>query len=92
LLKLAEPHRKCAPGRPPGYDWGSVGEFVGELLDYHGDFRRDDPRWNCMARLKDAVLDKMVEMYGDEPAESTVKKRIGPMVDEWRQRKADKSA
>jgi hypothetical protein len=80
----------AAKGAKPKYDWPDVEDKVCQLMDKEGDFRPWDSEWKCQAELEHAVA-KYLKRRHLHPAESTIRKRLGPMIDRWRQRqlKAD---
>jgi hypothetical protein len=72
-------------GATPKFDWPEVEQFVFQKMDEEGDFREWDTEWKCQADLERAVSDYVASKYGASPAESTIRSRIGPMLDHWRQ-------
>ena len=64
-----------------------VDEEVSKLMDFHGPFSDDDPKWNAQARLEEAIRDK----FGLEAeAESTIRNMITEPLKAWLAREAEK--
>jgi hypothetical protein len=82
LLKADLAPRKGKGGRKPVMDQNAVAAEVERLMDYHGEFRADDPEWNAEARLKEAIRKK----FG-EAADSTIESYIKAPLAKWRQSK-----
>ena len=70
-------------GAKPKYDWGWIEDQVFKLMDYHGDFSHDDPKWNARACLERSIAERYIEKFGREPSASQLKQKIGPMVEKW---------
>jgi hypothetical protein len=58
---------------------------VRKRLTEEGDFRSWDveSEWTCQADLEREVMKYM----GEAPAESTIRSRIAPMIERWRETK-----
>jgi hypothetical protein len=80
LLEPARERRQLKPGTKPKFDWAAVKQKTFELMGYHGDFSDDDPEWNALARLEEAIRKEM----NIEPAESTLRTKVKQYYDEWR--------
>jgi hypothetical protein len=79
--------RKRKVGRKPQYDWDDAELFVCRELDSRGDFDDADQveNWSCQADLERSVADYFSNrMNGRAPAISSIREKIGPMVDAWR--------
>jgi hypothetical protein len=71
--------RQLKPGTKPKFDWAAVKQKTFELMEYHGNFLNDDPKWNALARLEEAIREQM----NIEPAESTLRTKAKEYYDEW---------
>jgi hypothetical protein len=74
-------------GRPPAYDWsGAIQKFAEKLMDYHGEFSQDDPKWNAQARLEEAITNEF------SPEKSAVRDWLknSNFLINWRKAKAGK--
>jgi hypothetical protein len=75
-------------GRAPVYDWGDVELFVRETLDAKGDFDEANQAygWTCQADLERLVVAYIADRHPDhrEPAISTVRANLTPMIKRWR--------
>jgi hypothetical protein len=80
------PQPKGKGGRPRRFDPAAVAAEVQRLMDYHGEFRPDDPEWDAQARLTDAVRSK----FG-EAADSTIEDYIKEPLAKWRDSKRPKT-
>jgi hypothetical protein len=68
-------------GAPQRFNREEIKAVVVRLMDRHGDFAPSKPGWNAQARLEYKVL----EAFGDrEPAISTLRPILRPILDEWR--------
>ena len=79
-----EPNSKPAAsrgGRKPVYDWPKIRKAVFELMDHHGEFSPDDPKWNAQARLEEVLSDRF------EVAISTLRERLPKFLEDWRNAK-----
>jgi hypothetical protein len=82
---------KGKPGARPKWDWDDIELFVCKKLDTHGDF--SDPKFAVQGWQSFSDLYSHVRRYveglvsggpGSAPSDSTLKKRIPPMVNKWR--------
>jgi hypothetical protein len=83
----ANPETRKRKGRKPQYDWEDVELFVKSQLDARGDFDDSDQvaDWRCQADLERSVADYFSKRGNERvPAVSSVREKIGPMVDRWR--------
>jgi hypothetical protein len=74
-------------GRPPAYDWNSIEVQAKRLMDHHGDFSPDDGEWKAQACLEDALKSFCQTRFQREPASSTLRRRLKPWLDDWREKK-----
>ena len=77
------PSWQSKSGAKPKYDWPDVESFVHKLMDDHGEFRPWDSEWKCQAEVERAVTNYLGNSHL-RPAESTIRKRVAPMIDRWR--------
>jgi transposase len=68
-------------GRPRKLDNAAVSAEVGRLMDHHDEFSSDDPDWNGLVRLYDALREK----FGIELADSTLEQYVKEPIAQWRQ-------
>jgi hypothetical protein len=75
-----------APGRRgrPSHDWSKISAAAFELMDHHGEFSNDDPKWNAQARLEEALSDQF------SVGISTLREHLPKLLDDWRKAKAGK--
>jgi hypothetical protein len=74
-------------GRPRSFDWPMIEQEAIRLMDYHGDFVPDDATWNAQARLEAALQEFCTKRFELEPASSTLRGRLRPWLNEWRDNK-----
>jgi hypothetical protein len=78
-------------GPPPKYAWDTIREETFRLMDHHGDFSDDDPKWNRQACLEKALLLFCANKFGKdkEPSPSRLRDRdkIPRWLAEWRKPK-----
>jgi hypothetical protein len=85
---LHKPRKKGA-GRRAQYDWEDVDLFVQKQLNEKGDFAESKnwvKGWRSLADLERLVEGYIERREGKAPARSTIRERIGPMIDKWRKR------
>jgi hypothetical protein len=70
-------------GAKPKYDWPDVETFVHKLMDDQREFRPWDTEWKCQADVERKVKNYLGKS-NLHPAESTIRKRVSPMIDRWR--------
>jgi hypothetical protein len=68
-------------GKPPRLDRAAVSAEVGRLMDHHGEISPDDPDWNALVRLYDALRQK----FGLELADSTLESYVKEPLAKWRE-------
>jgi hypothetical protein len=68
-------------GRPP-HDWSKISAAAFKLMDHHGEFSNDDPKWNAQARLEEALSDQFTVGI------STLRERLPKFLEDWRKAKA----
>jgi hypothetical protein len=72
-------------GRPPAVSWNDVVKAaLFKLLDHHGLPSIDDPEWQNQAAVERAVSEIILDKYGFEVAESTVRVHTARLLTEWR--------
>jgi hypothetical protein len=71
-------------GRKCHLVWPEVENEVFRLMDHHGDFRPDDPKWNCQERLIEAL-----DRFNISRSSLAEAKHIPAMVAKWRIRKSE---
>jgi hypothetical protein len=81
-VRRADLAPKGKGGRKGVLDKLAVSREVERLMDWHGDFRADDPQWNAQARLINAIREKFQTDAADSTIEGYVKKPLA----EWRER------
>lgn len=74
--------RKGKGGRPPRLDQATVTAEVCRLMDHHGEISPDDPDWNALVRLYDALRIRFGADFADNTLEPYVKKALA----EWHER------
>jgi hypothetical protein len=84
--------QKRNPGAKPRFDWLDIEAFVIKTLDEKGDF--DDPDSTDDWKSQNALI-RLILQYlevdrrlgaGNGPSESTLKDRVRPMINRWRER------
>src|SRR5262249_10111303 len=79
-LVAPPPRDSTKRGSPPGYDWAAFDAVAHARLDEQGAFDPSvDHRWR-QASLEKEMADWCRNKWGGEPAESTIRKRIGEIV------------
>jgi hypothetical protein len=75
-----------APGRRgrPSHDWSKISAAAFGLMNHHGEFSNDDPKWNAQARLEEALSDQF------SVGISTLREHLPKLLDDWRKAKAGK--
>jgi hypothetical protein len=86
IMTLAPSEEKAKPGPKPDFDWEKIEVKFKELMDYHGDFTPDDPKW-IQARLEEELLNFCEDTFGCEPGASTLRKRLPEWLSTWRKKK-----
>jgi hypothetical protein len=82
---LTKPAKKG--GRPPALDWTVVKEEALGLMDYHGEFGADSPKWNAQAKLEDELEAFCETKFEKRPGRSTLQGRVALWLLEWRNSK-----
>ncbi len=73
-------------GRPPAYDWPRFHLETIRILEEEGEPGLD-PEWASLADLERRMRDWCEDAWGRVPAESTIRKRVGAAVAEFRRRR-----
>jgi hypothetical protein len=84
VLKEADIRPLCGArrrGRPQEYDWEAIKAKAFALMNYHGDFRTDDPEWNVQERLVEQLAD-----FCGAP-DSLIREKLPAWLEEWRKEK-----
>jgi hypothetical protein len=76
-------------GRPGAVNWQLVEEEVFRLMDDHGEFVPEDPKWNAQARLEETI-DNFIRSKFDKELNvpSTIRPRVAKALKGWRTRMA----
>jgi hypothetical protein len=74
-------------GRKPDFDWQIIETEALSLMDQHGDFTADDPKWNAQARLEEALKDFCQRKWQREPSTTQLRSRLPRWLAAWRERK-----
>jgi hypothetical protein len=82
------PSQKGKGGRPRKLDNAAVSAEVGRLMDHHGEISPDDPDWNALVRLYDALRQK----FGLDLADSTLEPYVKKPLADWRERREQNRA
>lgn len=78
-----KPSSSARRGRPP-HDWETIRKAAFELMDHHGEFSPDDPKWNVQARLEEVLHDRF------SVGISTLREHLPGILTAWREAKAGK--
>jgi hypothetical protein len=71
-------------GRPPEYPWKELKDETFRLMDFHGDFTRDDDQWDFQARLEEELIKLCGRLVSREPSSSQLRSYIADWLKEWR--------
>ena len=78
---------KRKPGPKPDFKWELIEAKCYELMDDNGDFMLDDPKWDCQARLEEALMEFCQKTPQGEPGPSTLREKLPDWLSAWRKRK-----
>jgi hypothetical protein len=84
LVELSGKASEKKRGPRDAYPWRKIEGKLIKLMDYHGDFTADDPKWNFRARLEEKLMAFCEKECGQSPSPTQLRIHIRPWLATWR--------